>query len=342
MLARSLLSSLFPSLPRSPPSLLLSSSSLSLSHAYDEHEHRYTTGRYVTGMSVKDSDVFRNIRHEYRVTRRYIGPVKGIILDWAGTVVDCGVYSPVVVFLEGFKEEGVPVTIDEARQPMGTHKKVHLRKITEIPTVRERWFHHFKRFPTEDDVERMFRKFVPLQLSIISRYSKMIPGAVDVIDELQKKRNIKIGSTTGYTSQMMDILKVDAAEQGYVPDCIVTADQVPQARPFPYMVWSNAIQLDINPISAIVKVDDTVDGVLEGVTAGCWSVGIAKTGNYMGLNEEELKDLEQRDPALFKRKLDQSYGILSNAGAHYVIDDINGLPRVIDDIERRLAQGEVP
>jgi phosphonoacetaldehyde hydrolase len=54
-------------------------------------------------------------------------------------VLDCGVFSPVVVFLEGFKEEGVPITIDEARQPMGTHKKVHLRKITEIPTVRERW-----------------------------------------------------------------------------------------------------------------------------------------------------------------------------------------------------------
>jgi phosphonoacetaldehyde hydrolase len=170
----------------------------------------------------------------------------------------------------------------------------------------------------------------------------MIPGAVDVITELQKNRKIKIGSTTGYTSQMMDILKVSAAEQGYTPDCIVTADQVPQARPFPYMVWSNAIHLDVNPISAIVKVDDTVDGVLEGVTAGCWSVGVAKTGNYMGLNEEQLKDLEENDPALYKRKLDQAYGILSSAGAHYVIDDINGLPRVIDDIERRLAQGEVP
>ena len=170
----------------------------------------------------------------------------------------------------------------------------------------------------------------------------MIPGAVGVINELQRKRNIKIGSTTGYTSQMMDILKVSAEEQGYKPDCIVTADQVPQARPFPYMVWSNAIQLDINPISAIVKVDDTVDGVLEGVTAGCWSVGIAKTGNYMGLNEADLLNLEKSDPSMYKKKLDQAYGILSSAGAHYVIDDITGLPRVIDDIERRLAQGEVP
>ena len=50
------------------------------------------------------------------------------------------------------------------------------------------------------------------------------------------------------------------------------------------MVWLNAIRLDISPISAIVKVDDTVDGVREGTSAGAWSVGLAKTGNYMGMN----------------------------------------------------------
>jgi phosphonoacetaldehyde hydrolase len=43
------------------------------------------------------------------------------------------------------------------------------------------------------------------------------------------------------------------------------------------MVWMNAIQLDVNPISAIVKVDDTKDGIREGISAGCWSVGLART-----------------------------------------------------------------
>ena len=66
----------------------------------------------------------------------------------------------------------------------------------------------------------------------------------------------------------------------YTPDVYVAADEVPQARPYPFMVWLNAIRLNVSPIGAIVKVDDTADGVLEGVTAGCWSVGLARSGNY--------------------------------------------------------------
>ena len=30
-------------------------------------------------------------------------------------------------------------------------------------------------------------------------------------------------------------------------------------------------------MEAIVKVDDTVDGITEGISAGCWTVGVAKT-----------------------------------------------------------------
>ena len=102
-------------------------------------------------------------------------------------------------------------------------------------------------------------------------------GAVDTVNILQKDWGLKIGSTTGFTTPMVDILKKIAAENGYEPDCYVAADEVPQARPHPYMVWLNAIRLDVNPIAAIVKVDDTKDGVREGTSAGCWSVGLART-----------------------------------------------------------------
>ena len=105
----------------------------------------------------------------------------------------------------------------------------------------------------------------------------MIDGAVDTVKHLQKDLGLKIGSTTGFTTAMVDILKQVAAEAGYVPDCYVAADEVPQARPYPYMVWMNCVKLDVNPIQAVIKVDDTADGVREGLLAGCWSVGLART-----------------------------------------------------------------
>ena len=62
-------------------------------------------------------------------------------------------------------------------------------------------------------------------------------------------------------------------------------------------------------------------------------------GNYVALNEEEIAALSEED---YRRRLARSYDILTNAGAHYVVDTICDLPLVIEDINRRLAAGEKP
>jgi len=264
--------------------------------------------------------------------------VKGVILDWAGTVLDCGVYSPAVVFIDVFKKYGVEISMEEAREPMGQHKKVHIQRITEIDSVRAKWRRVHNREPNMTDVENMFRDFEPMQIAVLDQYSGMITGAVPTVNAL-KKDGLLIGSTTGFTKAMVDVLLVAAKKQGYEPDNTVAADQVPAARPFPYMVWKNAIDLSISPIEAIVKVDDTMDGIHEGTNAGCWSVGLAKTGNYIGLNEREIAALPAAE---YKRKLAAAYEKLARAGAHYVIDDITGLPAIIAHINARLARGERP
>lgn len=151
--------------------------------------------------------------------------------------------------------------------------------------------------------------------------------------------NIKVGSCTGYPSAIVETLKPIAAAQGYAPDVYVAADEVPQARPMPYMVWLNAIRLDVNPIEAVVKVDDTVDGIKEGLSAGCWTIGVALTGNYVAATEEELASMPRED---LQRKLNRAYEILHDAGSHYVVDSVKDVPAVVKDINRRLASGERP
>lgn len=304
-----------------------------------KNETLVSSDKLVKPLQRHSGDILTNYRTEYRVKHHYQGKIKGVILDWAGTVLDCGVYSPAVVFSEVFDRAGVPITIDEARLPMGTYKKTHIRQITEIESVRKRWFDKFGRYPEEKDVEEMFENFIPLQLACLKQYSDMIEGAAETVQYLQTEMKLKIGSSTGFTTEMVNILKDIASKKGYNPDAVVAADEVPQARPYPYMVWMNCIKLDINPIQAVVKVDDTADGVSEGITAGCWSVGLARTGNYVGLNHEEINNLSRED---YERLLQRAYNTLSRAGAHYVIDSINDLPPVIDDINRRLLAGEHP
>ncbi|KAG0708499.1 Phosphonoacetaldehyde hydrolase-like protein [Chionoecetes opilio] len=268
-------------------------------------------------------DVLVNPRSEYRMTRRYQGKVKAVVFDWAGTVIDCGVFSPAGAFEELFKEEGV---------------EAHICKMLEGERVRALWLERKGARPTEGDINRMYAKFVPKNIAALQHHSKLIEGTVECMTEL-RGTGVKVGSCTGYPSAIVEKLKPIAAAQGYVPDAYVAADEVPQARPMPYMVWLNAIRLDVSPIEAIVKVDDTVDGIKEGLTAGCWTCGVAKTGNYMAATEQQLTSMPREDLEL---KLSRAYDILHEAGSHYVVDSVKDVPAVVRDINRRLASGERP
>jgi phosphonoacetaldehyde hydrolase len=270
--------------------------------------------------------------------RSYRGPLKGVILDWAGTTMDYGCYAPAVVFIEVFKRNGVPISIEQAREPMGAHKKVHIRAITRNEDVRKEWQKVHGQAPTEEDVEKMFVDFVPLQCDCLADYAELIPGTLETIDEI-RKRGMKIGSTTGYTSEMMEILLKEAEKRGYAPDSTVCASEVPAGRPQPWMCLQNAMNLQIYPMEAIVKVGDTLPDIAEGLNAGMWTIGLAKTGNEMGLTAKEIEEL---DPQIREQKLDRAYTRMAQAGAHYVVDSISDILPILDDINDRLSRGERP
>lgn len=42
--------------------------------------------------------------------------------------------------------------------------KVHIRRVTQMDGVRERWKLKWGRYPNEEDVERMYHAYVPIQL----------------------------------------------------------------------------------------------------------------------------------------------------------------------------------
>lgn len=252
--------------------------------------------------------------------------------------MDYGCYAPAVVFVEVFKRKGVPITMAEAREPMGAHKRVHIAAISKIAAVAERWRKAHGGDCTEADIDAMFEEFVPLQLACLEDYADLVPGCLDAVAAF-RARGLKIGSTTGYLTAMMDILLAAAKRRGYEPDSTVCAEQVPFGRPEPWMCLENAKKLRIFPLEAIVKVGDTLPDIHEGLNAGMWSVGLAKTGNEMGLS---LAELEQLSPDDYQRRLTRAYERMRAAGAHYVVDGIADVPPVLDEIDARLARGERP
>ena len=276
---------------------------------------------------------------EFVYERTYRGAVKAVVLDWAGTTMDYGCYAPAVVFIEVFKRKGVAITMAQARGPMGLHKRDHIRAISKMEEVAAAWEREHGAACSEDDVVDMFENhFKQLQLACIARYAELIPGTLEVLSALRGK-GIKIGSTTGYFEEAVEIILAEAAKQGYAPDSTVCATQVPAGRPYPWMVMQNIMNLGVCPPAAVVKVGDTLPDIGEGLNAGVWTVGLAKTGNEVGLNLEEIEALTAEELA---EKLTRARTRLAQAGAHYVVDTIAEVPAIIEDIERRLKAGERP
>lgn len=269
---------------------------------------------------------------------QYSGPVKAVILDWAGTTVDHGSLAPVRVLQEIFADRGVPISEEEARRDMGVLKKDHIRKILFATDISTRWRRIVGNEPADEDVDTLFAEFIPRQFDCLVKYSSVIDGVAETVAIL-RKRGIKIGSTTGYTRAMLDLVLEPAARQGYTPDCAICPDDVGAGRPHPWMIFANAIRLQVEPLAAIVKIGDTPVDIEEGLRAGVWTIGVARTGNMVGLSAEDFSALTLADRAA---RVENARRQLAAAGAHEVIDAVADCESAIEAIEERIRRGDRP
>ncbi|WP_042349146.1 phosphonoacetaldehyde hydrolase [Bacillus massiliigorillae] len=260
--------------------------------------------------------------------------VQAIIFDWAGTTVDYGCFSPLHVFIEIFKQKGIEVTHEEARKPMGTAKWSHINEMCQMERIANVWKEKFGKFPDKNDVDELYSQFEPMLFATLPQYCKLVPGLLPLIEEL-KALNIAIGSTTGYTAEMMEIVTKEAEKQGYTPDSLVTPNEVPAGRPYPWMIYKNAMNLGIYPLRTIVKVGDTISDIEEGVNAGVWTIGVIKGSNELGMTEEEVNACPND---VLQEKMEIVSKRFKDAGAHYVIDEISNLIDIIPIINQRLTQ----
>ena len=233
-----------------------------------------------------------------------------VIFDWAGTMVDFGCCAPIGAYVQAY---------------MGIAKVDHVRALLARPDVAHDWKAAQGRGPTEVDVDALMEDLGPLMRDAAAVASELIPGAVATVNAL-RERGLRIGSSTGYTREMMGPVLARAAAQGYVPDHVVCAGETPQGRPSPLMIYKACAELGVWPLSRVVKVDDSESGIAEGRAAGCFTVGIAASGNAIGLSREAFQAL---DHAERDRRLAAARASLMAAGADAGIDSVADLPGLI-------------
>lgn len=270
--------------------------------------------------------------------RPYRGRVQAVVFDWAGTTVDHGSLAPIRVLQKIFADRGIEITEEESRRDMGVLKKDHIRALLGMPRIAGEWEKRYQRAPGESEVESLFADFIPQQMACLTECSNVIAGVSGAVQRL-RDRGLKIGSTTGYTRPLLEVLLPHAASQGYAPDCALCPDDVGAGRPAPWMMYESAVRMKIYPLEAVVKVGDTISDVEEGLNAGAWTVGVTQTGNMIGVTEEQWRALPQGERSV---RLQQARRKFLEAGAHYVIDTLAAIHDVVDQIGTRLQAGEQP
>ena len=259
--------------------------------------------------------------------------IECIIMDWAGTAVDYGCFAPVAAFMKAFAEKGLSIDVKQTRKPMGLPKIQHIRELLTMPEVNEQFISRYQRSWAEEDVVELNRLFEEYLFASLEEYTDPIPGVIPTLEKLRTE-GLKIGSTTGYTQKMMDVVIPAAEKKGYRIDNCVTSDNLPGGRPKPYMIYRNMCDLDVASRFSVLKYGDTIADIREGVNAGVWSVGVIMGSNELGLTEEETRTLPMGELKCRMAKVrDRMYA----AGADYVVDTIAELPMLIEDINERMA-----
>jgi phosphonoacetaldehyde hydrolase len=249
----------------------------------------------------------------------------GVILDWAGTIVDHGSCAPVATLCEVFASVGVPITTTEARRSMGLAKKEHIASILDQRRVRKEWAKVHGSEPESKDADELYTRFIPRQIEVLRDHSELISGAAEAARRM-RSRGLKIGTTTGYNRAMLDYLLERAREQGFAPDHAACPDDTPSGRPDPFMCYLNAVRMQASPLD-------------EGLNAGMWTIGITRTGNEVGLTSSEW--ISARDHQRVRRLADAQERLMA-AGAHYVAESVAECDEILDRIQARLELGDRP
>ena len=250
--------------------------------------------------------------------------IKAVIFDWAGTAIDYGCFAPVKGFIDGFKSIGVDITNEMARKPMGLPKLDHARAIAEM----------LDSPVSEEQILEAYSVFEKILFENIENHCD-IKDYVAKTAETLRERGIKIGSTTGYTTAMMEKVLPKAAAQGYSPDFCIAPDKAGKGRPYPYMIWENMKEFGIFDACEVVKVGDTAVDIEEGKNAGCWTAGVIMGSSELGLDRNEVAALSEDELNERKKVVRAAY---YKAGADYIIDDMDELLAVVDEINKKLNQ----
>ncbi|MEQ1796789.1 MAG: HAD-IA family hydrolase [Lacibacter sp.] len=197
-----------------------------------------------------------------------------VVFDIAGTTVrDKGNIAE--AFIDAFKQHGVVVPIEEVNKVMGWRKKDAIIILLDQFTPDNETY-------SDELIDQIHDTFIQNMISFYENDEDLQP--LDYAEELFQQlraNNIKVALNTGFTKDITDvILRKLNWKEGQMIDFVVCSDEVPEGRPYPYMIQELMKRSKISDAKQVVKVGDTEVDVQEGRNADCGLVIGITTGAY--------------------------------------------------------------
>ena len=260
---------------------------------------------------------------------------EGLILDWAGTLLDYGCLGPTNHFKDVFRNSGVHISEEEARSSVGSMKKEHLENIFKIKRVRDEWLRIHGKAPNQHDIDFMYSQFSHSLIKSITACSEPISGAKDFIEDM-RAGGLKLGSTTGYPLDMLELLINNAKKEGIELDAWACPDRVSgYDRPYPYMIFKNMQDLGLKDVRRIVKIGDTCADIEEAHNAGMIAIAKLNGSAELGFSKKafEMADSWQKDEAYARAE-----AAFENCGADFIVKDFTELTALLYQLDAELAK----
>lgn len=261
------------------------------------------------------------------------GPIKTVIFDLEGTIIDKGCMAPVEAITKLFSnyrydlnKNGYELTKNDIR------KNLHINRVEYITSIA-------KIISKDINIKELLENYNKIQEEHFDEYNNIIEGSHTLFGKLREE-NINIGAISpSYDDRLSTLIGTRLIRKNLIPDRLITNIEEFEL-PSPALIYKCLNQLDTYPLQSVVKVDDTPIGIKEGLNAGCWTIGVSKWSslcNYQSKFEiENMSELERNKRERIARKE------LLKSGAHFVVSDLSYVFDVIQLINNKLRNNEQP
>ncbi|MFC6322850.1 phosphonoacetaldehyde hydrolase [Companilactobacillus baiquanensis] len=266
--------------------------------------------------------------------------IKAVVFDWAGTTVDYGSLAPVIAFKAAFSDAGIEINDQEIRRDMGITKWDHIGKLLKMPDIFQQWEKEYNRLPDFQDRRRLYEDFQSSLLFYVKDSTSLKPATLDAFNYL-KDQGIRVATTTGYTPEMMQLVKDSAFKLGYQPELVLTSDDVDgDGRPSPRMIQKIMNEFGLSDPKELVKIGDTIVDIEEGKNAGVNTIGIVEGSSLMGLSEKEFNSLFDEEKESIRQRVVNEF---AKVNADIIINNLSELPdaiKFLNQSEEKIANGK--